>query len=182
MGPAEHVDPFEVLGLARDATVAEIGEARRRLAKELHPDLGGDQAAMQAVNRAHDEAVALVGQTDVPEPEQEPEPAPQPVRDRRPNRHVLYDWPSFTLGVLPAEAFEYVLLAGATLGQLMVDEPPYVLEVLFNDPVPCWCRLDLLPDAGATTVSLTVAGLDNEPAPDPEFIRDLWVAALNELA
>ena len=70
---------------------------------------------------------------------------------------------------------------GATLGQLMVDEPPYVLEVLFNDPVPCWCRLDLLPDAGATTVSLTVAGLDNEPAPDPEFIRDLWVAALNEL-
>ena len=31
MGPAEHVDPFEVLGLARDATVAEIGEARLRV-------------------------------------------------------------------------------------------------------------------------------------------------------
>jgi hypothetical protein len=30
-------------------------------------------------------------------------------------------------------------------------------------------------------VSLTVAGIDDEPAPDPELIRDLWVAALNEL-
>jgi hypothetical protein len=132
---------------------------------------------MQAVNRAHDEALQMVGEGAVPAVEEVPVPQPP----RRPNRHVLHDWPSFTLDVLPPEAFEYVLLAGSILGQLMVDEPPYVLEVLFNDPVQCWCRLDLLPDAGSTTVSLTVAGIDDEPAPDPELIRDLWVAALNEL-
>jgi hypothetical protein len=170
-------DPFEVLGLARTATASEISEARRRLAKELHPDLGGSESAMQAVNRAHDEALQMVGEGAVPAVEEVPVPQPP----RRPNRHVLHDWPSFTLDVLPPEAFEYVLLAGSILGQLMVDEPPYVLEVLFNDPVQCWCRLDLLPDAGSTTVSLTVAGIDDEPAPDPELIRDLWVAALNEL-
>ena len=190
-------DPYEVLGVDPAADVEVLTEARRQLAKQLHPDLGGDAAAMQLVNQAFDEAVRRL---DLP-PEQRsvtevevPQPAPEPESSRRrvwrprwtepvapPPRTVQFDWPSFTFAVLPAEAFEVLLLAGGTLGQVLVDDPPYLLEVLFNDPVPCWCRLDMVPDAGGTTVNITVAGIDGEPAPDPEFIRDLWIAAVDEL-
>ena len=61
-----------------------------------------------------------------------------------------------------------------------MDDPPYTLEVFLHEPEPCWCRLDLVPDAGATTISLTVAGVEGEPSPDIDLVRDTWVAALNE--
>jgi hypothetical protein len=38
-----------------------------------------------------------------------------------------------------------------------------------------------VPDAGSSTVSLTVAAIDGAPAPDVEAVRDLWVANLNRL-
>ncbi len=40
------IDHFATLGLSREATDAEIKEAYRRLAKQHHPDTGGDNAAM----------------------------------------------------------------------------------------------------------------------------------------
>jgi hypothetical protein len=89
--------------------------------------------------------------------------------------------PSFTIDVLPVEAFEALLVVTSWMGDVLVDEPPYLLETLLHDPALCWCRLDLVPDAGATTVSLTVAGVDGEPTPDPEAVRDEWVANLNRL-
>jgi DnaJ-class molecular chaperone len=39
-------DPFEVLGVERDATKREIKSAYRKLAKEFHPDLHPDNAAI----------------------------------------------------------------------------------------------------------------------------------------
>jgi len=51
-------DPFEVLGVSRAATLREIKDSYRRLAKELHPDLNpGDEAAAERfkdVNAAYD--------------------------------------------------------------------------------------------------------------------------------
>jgi hypothetical protein len=94
---------------------------------------------------------------------------------------VQHDAPSFTIDVLPVEAFEALLVVTSWMGEVLVDDPPYQLEVFLHDPSPCWCRLDLVPDAGATTVSLAVAALEGDPAPDIDAVRDVWVANLNSL-
>ena len=57
MGPQE-VDPYEILGLERGATPAEIKEAYRRLAKKHHPDKNpGDKASewiFKEIGRAYE--------------------------------------------------------------------------------------------------------------------------------
>jgi hypothetical protein len=82
--------------------------------------------------------------------------------------------------VLPVESFEALLVVAAVLGEVLVDDPPYLLEAHLHDPGPCWCRLELLPEAGGTTVIVTVAGID-APPPPVEDVRDRWVAELNAL-
>ena len=54
------VDPFELLGLDRSATLAELRSSRNRLAMELHPDHGGSVEAMRELNAAFDAAVGHV--------------------------------------------------------------------------------------------------------------------------
>ena len=91
-----------------------------------------------------------------------------------------HDAPSFVIEVLPAVAFEALLVVTSWIGEVLVDDPPYLLEVHLFDPSPCWCRLAIVPDAGASTVSLTVMRTGDSPAPSIESVRDLWVANLNE--
>lgn len=179
-------DPFEVLGLPRTATMTELREARRRLAFEMHPDHGGDVAAMQRVNAAFAAAVAVLGRPPAPPtPATSPQRAPQRQRQRPPaprRRHVEQDMPSFTIDALPAEAFEALLVVASWIGEVLDDDPPYVLECHLVEPTPCWCRLDLVPDAGGSTVSLTVAPMDDEAgAVSAELVRDVWVDQLNRL-
>ena len=181
------LNPYEVLGVDERATPAELAAARRRLARVLHPDRGGDHEAMQALNAAYTEALRRIAEPTVEEPvapvaPEPPQPGPQPARRWRPQhgQRVLHDNASFTIDVLPAEAFEALLVVTSWIGEALVDDPPYVLEVFLHDPEPCWCRLDLVPDAGATTVSITLAGVDGEPAPDLDLVRDTWVAGLNQ--
>ena len=173
-------DPFAVLGLTRDATLEQVRDARRRLARELHPDLHAtDPAQMQRVNVAFD---ACVGHLTRRRPLPEPTPAPVVVvHAPRRRSGIEIDAPSFTIDALPAEAFEALLIVAATLGDVIDDDPPYVLEGLLRGPRHSWCRLELVPDAGASTVSLMVAGVDGCAHPPAEDVRDVWVEELNRL-
>ena len=175
-------DPFTVLGVSRDATLDEVRSARRKLAAQFHPDRGGDAVRMGEINAAFD-AVECQLLHPAPAPSPAPTPmAPSPAA-HPPRRYqgVQYDAPSFTIDTLPAEAFEALLVVTSWMGEVLVDDPPYLLEVHLTDPAPCWCRLDLVPDAGGSTVTLTVASIGGDPAPDVEDVRDLWVANLNAL-
>jgi hypothetical protein len=139
--PAARPDPFAVLGLSREATVAEVESARRELARSQHPDVGGSAPAMI----------------------------------------WRFDHPSFTVEALPAATFEALLVVAAWLGETIDDDPPYRLDVELAEPLPAWCRLDLVPDAGATTVSVTVGVDRNVGEPDVDLVRDAWVNGLNSL-
>lgn len=45
-------DPYETLGVPRDATPEQIKRAGRKAQKRTHPDAGGDRAEFEAVQRA----------------------------------------------------------------------------------------------------------------------------------
>ncbi len=183
-------DPFAMLGLDRSATLAELRAVRNRLAMTLHPDHGGSVEAMRELNAAFDAAVAHVtGRRPLADDSSEwgrpPASAdqPPPPTDPRPRQWggaVQYDAPSFVIDALPAEAFEALLIVTSWIGEVLVDDPPYVLDVHLSEPSECWCRLDLVPDAGSTTVSITVAAIDSGHAPFVDDVRDTWVRHLNE--
>lgn len=169
---SDPVDHWRLLGLAPGASAVEISEAKRRLAKQAHPDVGGTVELMQRIN--HAAATAL----DEIEPARSATTPPAwPV----PPGSARRDHPSFTIEALPVESFEALLVVASWLGDVITDDPPYLLEVALVDPVRGWCRLDLVPDAGSCTVSLAVAAEPGYPVPSVDAVRDLWIDGLNRL-
>lgn len=178
-------DPFVQLGLGPDATVEQVRDARRRMAREHHPDRGGDAHRMQSVNAAADAALIAIRtrtaqRVDEPETGEETPDSAVDTEQPEPSR-VARDAPSFTVEALPVETFEALLIGAATLGDLLDDDPPYRLDAYLRSPYDCWCRLDVVPDAGASTVSITIAAIDDEPVPPIDEVRDAWVSTLNAL-
>jgi hypothetical protein len=193
---------FVRLGLDASATIDDIRQARRVLARRAHPDVGGSEAAMRTVNEAVDVAVRYVRQArlDVDEGPMappvdrrtRPSSASGAARRERPRggwRNVAgggwasRDEPSFTIDVLPAPAFEALLIVSCWYGDVIDDEPPYRLDVHLFDPSECVVRFTLMPEAGSSSVSihvLTMAGVP-EPAPTAQVVRDLFVDGLNRL-
>jgi hypothetical protein len=187
-------DARRLLGLGDDATADDVRAARRRLAKELHPDVaGGDADAMRRLNDAAAVVLAELGGSSAGGGAAGTDTAAPTFRNRwqgRPSggfrQHVkvpvAHDVASFVIEALPAEAFEALLVVSSWVGEVISDEPPYQLDVLMTDPIRCWCRLDLVPDAGSSTVGITIARLPDEPdLPDIDDVRDLWVQSLNEV-
>jgi hypothetical protein len=170
---------FDVLRLSVDATAADVRMARRRLAKGLHPDHGGDAERMRELNAATTAALEAIDERDRPAPAiSADEPTPSPVPPRGP-RWVVEDVPSFVVEGSPAVAFEWLIHVAPALGDVLDDDPPYALEVEMAVPSRCWCRLELLPEAGASTVNLYVGVLGGGAPPTVEAVRDVWVDSLN---
>jgi hypothetical protein len=203
LDPHRSDDPFAALGLDRTATLDQVRAARRRLAFDLHPDRGGELEGMQRLNAAFERCVAhLTGRRPLGST---PDGAPagsgggggaaaeqrtnsakgRTVRMadgwRRVPRSVDHDSPSFTVDALPAETFEALLVVLSWIGELLDDDPPYLLECHLFEPAPCWCRLEVVPDAGGSTVSLTVVSPSDARPVSVEVVRDIWVERLNEL-
>jgi hypothetical protein len=180
-------DPFAVLGVPPTATLEDVRAARRRLAKDAHPDHGGDETRMRELNRAFDLAVKAILRPepgpDAPSPSSRtpPAPPPGPARRKHVGRRIEQDVPSFTIDLLPAEAFEALLVVVSWIGEVLVDDPPYLLDAHLHEPEPCWCRIELLPEAGGSTVGLTVAGIDGDDPPAVDEVRDRLVELLNQL-
>ncbi len=179
-------DPFAELGVGPDADEAALRAARRRLAKGLHPDHeGGDAVRMRRLNEAFDEALEVLARRGE-QPGQSAEAGPraneppQRAPARAPGR-IAHDVASFTIEALPAEAFEALLIVATWLGEVVVDDPPYQLDVELAEPYSCWCRLDVVPDAGSSTVAVTLVATDGATLPDLDAVRDAWVATLNQL-
>jgi hypothetical protein len=186
--------PHSILGVARDATAEQIRAARRELARRHHPDAGGDPATMQRINAAAGVALSMIdepgstgggetvgsaGHTGRPEQTEQTEPIESAAEGFWVGQTT--DTPSFTVEALPAEAFEALLIASDELGEICDDDPPYGLVTKLDPPVDCWCRLDIVPDAGASTVGMTISALEGEPLPSIVGVRNAWIDALNSL-
>lgn len=170
---------FSKLGLSPvTASKDDVIAARRRLARELHPDrAGGDLSSMAEVNRAGDIALAHVESRQNEKHSDEPPNREQPKRGPQ---SVQRDHPSFTIDVLPVEAWEALRIVTTWIGELIDEDPPYLLEARLEVPYSAWCRLELVPDAGSTTVTVSVMR-ESALAIDVEVIRDLWIDQLNQL-
>jgi hypothetical protein len=170
---------FSKLGLSPvTASKDDVIAARRRLARELHPDrAGGDLSSMAEVNQAGDIALLHVGNRQNEKRSDERADIEQPKRGPQ---SLQRDHPSFTIDVLPVEAWEALRIVTTWIGELIDEDPPYLLEVRLEVPYPAWCRLELVPDAGATTVTVSVMR-ESTTAVDVEVIRDLWIDQLNQL-
>jgi hypothetical protein len=153
-------DPFAILGLPPTATAAEILAARRQLAKRLHPDtlVSGDEkerraagAKLAEVNRAVELALAAL---EAPvEAQVTAAPTKRAAWTSRVNDGQTA---SFGIEVLPVEAFELLMLAMSAIGDPKVVDEPYLLEGMVDDPALCLCRIDLVPEAGGTIVTVEV--------------------------
>jgi hypothetical protein len=178
-------EPFRVLGLDPTATVDDLRQARRRLALLAHPDVGGDASQMSALNAAYDAAMAIVLGTQAVEQPIAPVPRPRPRTRTRtrtgPRRRFEHDPASFVVHCLAVDAFEALSVAVSWYGEIVDDEPPYRLIAVLGEPSPCWCRLDLVSDAGATTVDLTIGAYESGDLPTAQEVRDLLVGAVNQL-
>ena len=171
---------YQLLGVTRSSTVSEIVAARRVLAREFHPDRGGDPQHMALINLAFDAIIAGHGEESV---EQTTSTTTSAAKSSQADLATLdsmsrfsVDRPSFTINALPVVAYEVLLLAARVLGDISSDEPPYLLEVQLEDPPLTWCRLEIVPDAGSSTISFVI---DKEI--DAQLIRDLWVTTINEI-
>jgi hypothetical protein len=175
-------DPFEVLHLGQDASADDVRQARHRLAKELHPDVGGSSEAMQRVNAAAETALRLIrSRVDGAGSRVGPDrrrPTQRPAGRSPSAGRLARDHPSFTIEALPAEAFEALLIVANVLGQVVDDDPPYHLEALLDDPGAIWCRVEVVPDGGGSTVSLTVVA---DGGGSVTKVRDRFVQELNSL-
>ena len=142
-------------------------------ARLAHPDAGGSHEAMQLLNEALQDALSRIDSVD-----RIPRKTSYTVGAR--------DVSSFTVAVLPVDCYLALEVVAAMCGPSIGDDQPYMIEFMLHDAeiegaLHGWCRCDLVPEAGATTVSITVGSTENSTQPRAEEVRDYLVQALNTI-
>lgn len=87
------------------------------------------------------------------------------------------EW-SFTLDVLPVDAFHAVEVAVAELGELLSADEPYGIEAFLAEPVRCFCAIELAPEAGGTIVTVTVQPAEDGPPPSAHDVAAAIIRSL----
>ena len=174
-------DPFRVLGVGPEASADEVHAAWRSLSLVAHPDAGGSHEKMLEINEAREAALGLLDRRAAPSkmPRVPADPLERRMRMRR-------EESAFTIDVLPVDAFHALEIVAAECGPTIQDEPPYMIEFMLHDApitgaVDAWCRCDLVPEAGATTVHVAIGTAGDGTPPSIESLRDLLVAGLNSI-
>jgi hypothetical protein len=174
-------EAFALLGLEIGAPIDVIRRAWRAKSTQHHPDTGGSNDSMVRLNLALETALLWDPSTPskVPIDKHEPESIQIASRLRR-------DVSSFTVNVLPVECWLALEVVAAMCGPMIQDDPPYLLEFMLHDSsLPssrnAWCRCECVPEAGATTVHLTVGSTMDSEIPNIDEVRDLLVEQLNRI-
>ncbi len=175
-------DAFVLLGVQQGSSPVEIRQAWRMKSTVHHPDAGGTNEAMIRLNMAL--AMALEWNPNFAD-------VPDTTKLDSPKVHLNFSAPrmsrdasSFTVNVLPVECWMALEVVAALCGPTVHDDPPYLLEFLLHDSsLPSshhgWCRCECVPEAGATTVHLSVGSTQGVEAPALEDVRDYLVEQLN---
>jgi hypothetical protein len=188
------MDPFVTLGISADSSVDVIKDAWREKARVCHPDVGGTHEAMQQLNEAlrlallevtstaksTSDVTAQSGMSSSGKRTSSGDKISSDVKTVDTHR-LSRDVSSFTIDCLPVEAFEALLIASSWHGDVAIDESPYVLEMVVRDPFACWVRFDIVPEAGASMVSITVSAISGQRRVSAEEVRDLFVESVNQI-
>lgn len=158
--------------------------ARNILAREFHPDLGGNDRHMALVNEAYEYIIEkrrrILSNLPISADSASAGFAQSCATIYKRHEHLASDFPSFTVNALPVVAFEVLLLAAQIIGNVVTNDPPYVLEVLIEDPPMTMCHLEIMPDAGSSTVGFVIDSFESSNV-DVTAVRDLWVTTINEI-
>jgi hypothetical protein len=167
------VDPWHELGIDGDtATADDVKAARRRLAKVHHPDLAagrgetmtGDRLAV--VNRAAELALADLATRDAAPADPVPMPAPGDESSIWLQGEDEVD-ATFSIPHLPVDAFELLLLAFSSIGDPKEIDEPYVIAGMVDDPFVGMARVELVPEAGGSIVTVTTSPFHRAGTPPP---------------
>ena len=172
-------EALELLGIPKGSSPDEIRRAWRLKSLELHPDTGGTNESMINLNLALDVALVDSAKEEAIDSSKADRPASTHVASQ-----IRRDTSSFTVNVLPVECWHALEVVAASCGPTIQDDPPYLLEFLLHDSsLPStrngWCRCECVPEAGATTVHLTVGSSSNLELPNIDDVRDYLVEQLN---
>lgn len=85
------------------------------------------------------------------------------------------------------DAFETLVVVASTIGTIIDEDPPYLLEFTLEssgaiDGRDAWCRCEVFPSAGSSMIHLTVGGPATLDDVSVTVVRDELVHAINEVS
>ena len=180
--PRNVAEAMSLLRVPTNFNEADLRRAKRALLFQFHPDHGGkseshNTTSVDEVLASYDFLLSVLNKNSSMDPTENL--ASLDVTEQKFTR----DLPSFTIGALPVDAYHLLFVAAHEIGEVVEEEEPYFMVVHMSEPSDFWCEIDVVPDAGASTISLSVTQFNDASGPpvDIAMVRDLWVHTINEL-